>query len=243
MDINEEKVDAIFHEYDNLHAEKQVHKQQLRKLELIIFYFSSIVSLVLYIASAPSLLELMKKNAGDAAQNLAENLHLISAVVSVPYIPIICVLMSFAITETFHIYILGNHIGQLEKKVNNILDEEGLLVWESKVCPVAYGGATKKNGKGKITNLVKLNVSFVLAGFAIAISALAFINSIMALTDPARGWGFYLYIAVCGYFITTTIISGRKLQKYVKADSALTHAIVQAHSDWNGKATPPPPSR
>jgi hypothetical protein len=225
-------VSAAFNEYDALLKEKQLHKQQMRKIELIIFYFSSLVSLALY-ASQPDALSFLAEHgqsSQDVINKIHDNIYFISAIICIPYVPILCVLASFTITETFHVYAMGTQIGFLEQKINRLLGQSDLLTWENKVCPLVYGGATTPQGR-KITNIIRINVGLILFGFALVVSALAVGLSISFLSEAFEKWWWlkWAYMLVCLYFVATTAYSLFKLGRITKAGSPLFQGIRDVH--------------
>lgn len=223
-----ESRELLLAEYNNLWQEKIAHKASLRKLKGYVSYFTSIISgsLTIFGLSSSDIFKTLS-SAKDAAV-LAQNISNAVKVVSIPAVPIIMLLGSFALNELFQIYVIGNHIGNIEAKANKLLGCD-IFSWEHKVCPVVYGGKKTKDGR-KLTNVIAMNdyyLFFPFVGILTTIMMVFAINFLMSINVTIC----LLYAGLLAFLLYGLIRVSWKLKKYTEADSELSRAITEASSE------------
>ena len=215
----------ILAEYNNLWQEKIAHKTNLRKLKGYVSYLTSIISgsITVFGLSSSDIFKTLStaKDSSTLAANITNALN----IVSIPAVPVIMLLGSFAINELFQIYVIGNHIGNVERKLNILLGSE-VFSWEHKVCPVVYGGKKTQSGS-KVINLIAANDGIFFLPFIGILTllmgkfALKFLYSIDTTV-------MVLYASFLLFLFYGLARVGLKLIAYVKADSALSKAIFES---------------
>lgn len=235
-----DKMVPLLNEYNNLWQEKLVHKQSIRKFHYYITYLTAMGSLALtFIGISPT--DLFKGSSPRFLENPSE----IATLVIIPLTPVILIILSFAITDLFHIYAFGTQIGVIEKKINNILLTNNLLTWEHKICPIIYGGKNNYvKGIKPMRSIIKLNDFFILIPFVSVICLASIVIGVIFIFQKFSFMNFFafryfkifnyyidfkwnlilcsLYIFINMYFIVAVLIIGKKLLKYIKSDGPLS---------------------
>src|ERR1035437_6857008 len=149
-----EERDILIHEYNNLWNEKLIHKQNIRKFHYYLTYLTAIGSLALAFHGV-SAQDFIKASVDlTTADNIIKNLSSIIYLFFIPFTPIVIMTLTFPINDIFHVYAIGNQIGQVECKINAISKNDKLLVWEHSVCPAVYGGEKMMDSDERITNVI-----------------------------------------------------------------------------------------
>jgi hypothetical protein len=234
-----DKITALFNEYNNLWQEKLIHKQSIRKFHYYITYLTTMGSLALTIIGV-SLTDVFK-NSANQYLNPSE----IATLLIIPLTPVILVIVSFAINDLFQIYVMGEQIGIIEEKINNIYGNYSLLSWQHKVCPFIYDATkekAKKAGINYIKNIIKLNDFWILIPFVILICLSAIIIGIFFIYDKFKylglnyqlkiSWNIIIiigYLLINAYLFFATLIIGIKLFSYTKTDGSLKKTMIKLH--------------
>jgi len=217
--------ELLLAEYNNLWQEKIAHKASLRKLKGYVSYFTSIISgsLTIFGLSSSDIFETLStaKNASVLAQNISNAIK----VISIPAVPIILLLGSFALNELFQIYVIGNHIGNIESKLNKLVGHD-IFSWEHKVCPVVYGGRPTKSGN-KLTNIIAINDFMLFFPFVSILTIVMLVFALIFLFSISQ-IVFYSYTALILLLFAGIITVAWKLKEYTHADSQLSQAISEA---------------
>jgi hypothetical protein len=219
------ELDVLLGEYNNLWQEKIVHKQSLRKLKGYLSYLTSIISLSLTFLgmSATDIFNSVVNN--GSSSSIASNFSNIFPLISIPFTPIVLIIASFALNDLFQIYVIGTHIGNIEKKFNVILNNSNLLTWEHKICPVIYGGKRLEDHGEKLTNIISWNDIRIFFPFVISLCAVTlYFGGDFILGE--NKFLFWVYVAIVTYLIFSFVQIGLKLFKYTKADSTLTTTLT-----------------
>lgn len=222
-----DEVDLLVQEYNNLWQEKLIHKQQLRKTSNMVTYLISMSSLALTILGL-STTDFMARLAATWKTS-PEGVQQIVSLVCIPLPMLLFIVLSFTLTELYHIYVIGRHVGELERRLNTLSPPSGVgLAWEHRVCAVAYAegsGGKKDGGREAVLNLVGYNTRWLLA---LPTALVTLIASAVAF-KTLLGFGFYwltlLVAAVYAVMIAALIYSGWKMAQYAGAGSALGRRI------------------
>lgn len=232
-----DKISVILCEYNNLWQEKNIHKQALRKYHYLVSYFIPIITLTLALLGV-SYHDIFKD------PEVYKRTFFIIMLINILFPFALMIIYSYMINDLFHIYVIGNQIGALENKINNILGISGFLSWEHIVCPVIYGedkGTYLKLGIKPIQNIVKLT------GFMLSfVSLIIFVGSIslslwflytklpkyLELSSSSIIIDFnkivcFLYLLLNLFFIIYLIYVSSKLLRYTKAPSFLAEVIFK----------------
>ncbi len=126
------RIELMLREYDNLWREKLLHKESQRKFYNYVSYLSSIASLALVFLglSTSSFFE----------KQLTEHTIPIVKLLCLPLPPIIILFVSFVLNDAFQLYVIAARVGSLERRINQAAQQGPVLGWESRVCPVVFGG-------------------------------------------------------------------------------------------------------
>lgn len=225
-----EKENILLAEYNNLWQEKLVHKQSLRKFKSVITYLTTIASVTLTLMGL-STSDLVKSALNSTAPSLIKNLPEILVLISIPLAPLFLLFISFAINDLFQIYVIANHIGNIEKKLNSLVGASKLLTWEHLICSAVFGskppivaGKTLR----PITNIIRKNDCLIFFPFVAALYFVPFYFSLRPLSDM-NVWFFLSYIAINAYLLSSLALVMYKLGTYTKADSHLTQIMNGLH--------------
>ena len=156
MEIEE----ILLQEYNNLWSEKEVHLQGIRKFHNYLTYITAIGSLALAFHGLNAQDVISSVSNPDKAVILAKNSANILHLFFIAFTPILFITLTFPINDLFHIFAIGNHVGELESKINS-LKKKKLLLWEHGVCPKVFGGEPDSTGK-KLTNIINKGDYFLL---------------------------------------------------------------------------------
>jgi hypothetical protein len=220
-----DNAELLLKEYNNLWNEKNTHKVQLRRFKGNLSYFTSIItgSLSIFGFSTTEFFKTISKS--NEPTVLTQNISNLLNIISVPAVPMILLIASFAINELFQIYVIGNTIGGIEKKLNKLIEKD-IFSWEHKICPVVYGGKENSNGN-KITNIILINDMLI---FFPLMSILTIILMYFALTFlyNLNMLLFWCYSAILFFMLASIVRIATKLSKYTKANSELSLFISEA---------------
>lgn len=227
-------LDALLGEYNNLWQEKVVHKQSIRKLKGYLSYLTSILSIALTFMglSTTDIFKTVLNNNNSA--NLISNFSIIFTLVSIPFTPIVILIASFALNDLFHIYVIGNHIGDIEKKINEMLQKKNLLTWEHRICPVAYGG--QKIGDKSFKNIIAWSDTRIFFPIVISLCFITIYYGGRFIYEKST-IVFGLYAGVIIYLVWSFVRIGMKLFEYTKANSVLTTTMASLNIDTNEEKT------
>ncbi|SDO67639.1 hypothetical protein [Desulforhopalus singaporensis] len=221
--------ELLLGEYNNLWSEKNTHKIQLRKFKGYLSYFTSIMtgSLSIFGLSTTELFQTISNSKDPAI--LTQNITNVLNIISVPAVPIILLISSFAINELFQIYVIGNTIGNIEKKLNK-LTGENIYSWEHKICPVVYGGKDNHNGK-KLTNIILLNDVLIFFPLMLILTTILVVFALNFLYNYNLIL-LYSYAAILFLMLLGIIYVATKLANYTKASSQLSSFISEAINSY-----------
>jgi len=225
-----ERINVLLNEYNNLWQEKITHKQSLRKLKGYLTYLSSLLSLSLTflgISATDTFKDLLTKNATSVASSLAANFYSVFMLISIPFTPLVILIGSFAVNDLFQIYVIGNHIGNTEVKINKLLGNQNYLSWEHAVCPVVYGGREINNNIFK--NIIALSDAMIFFPIVISLCLLTSGSSAYFIYSKNKML-FWVYIIVMCYLFASMFRIGKKLYQYTKADSELSKTLASINS-------------
>lgn len=218
-----EENQIMLQEYSNLWNEKLIHKQGIRKFHNYLTYISAIGSLALtfYGVSTQDFFKaaIDPQTGNHLVQNAANIVHLFF----VPFAPVVFVTLTFPINDLFHIYVIGNQIGNIEEKINN-MNKKQLLVWEHSICPAVYGGAVK-NKKEKVTNPISLGDFLLLFPFLAGLCGMSVWLSLDFLELKFGCTVKRIYIGIIVYMFIALLVLGWKLLKATKPNGILATLI------------------
>ncbi|MFA7061166.1 MAG: hypothetical protein WC156_10135 [Pedobacter sp.] len=213
----------VLQEYINLWNEKLIHKQGIRKFHNYLTYISAIGSLALtfYGVSTQDFFKaaIDPQTGNHLVKNAANIVHLFF----VPFAPVVFVTLTFPINDLFHIYVIGNQIGNIEEKINNVTGKS-LLVWEHSVCPAVYGGAVRIKAE-KVTNPIALGDFMLLFPFLIGICSVSVWLSCDFIKSKFGCGYMWLYIGIIVYMFLAVIFLGLKLFSATKPNGRLALLI------------------
>lgn len=216
--------DILLQEYNTLWNEKIIHKQSIRKFHNYLTYLTAICSLALTFHGV-SAQEFFKNPdvMNQALQNAASIVHLFF----IPFTPIVIITLIFPLNDLFHIYVMGNQIGQIEKKINSLSRDNQLLVWEHAICPVVYGGEKIKTDASefRITNLISAGDKLLLVPVLFLVCVSATILSAIYLFDKLGCLATVVYVLLIVYMISSIVSLVLKLLSYTKPEGFLAKAI------------------
>lgn len=222
--MNESK--ALIQEYNNLWNEKLIHKQNIRKFHNYLTYLTAIGSLALTFYGV-STQDFIKASVDiSTANNMANNLPKIVNLFLLSLTPILIMTLTFPINDLFHIYAIGNQIGQIECKINDILNNNKVLLWEHSVCPAVYGGEKVFKSDEPITNVISFGDYLLLLPVLYLICVFSIYLSINYLCQMKH---YYilpnLYAGLIIYMMGSIIFLGVKIKKYTGPNSLLNKVI------------------
>ncbi|MCL5884073.1 MAG: hypothetical protein M1377_01770 [Deltaproteobacteria bacterium] len=226
-------IEILLSEYNQLWDEKLIHKQSIRKFHHYLTYISAIGSLALTFHGISTTDFFKAHTDPQQATYLINNAKSIIMIVFVPFTPILLLTLIFAVNDLFHIYIMGNHIAQLEKRINNLNGSGNLLLWEHAVCPAVYGGTATGNNQIIISNLISAGDYLLLFPVLFLLGIITTYVGYNFLFDMSGKTIAYLYIGVVGYMVAVIIVLGNKLRLYTKSDGPLTKLIINISEGKN----------
>lgn len=221
-----DEIHLLLQEYNNLWQEKLVHKQQLRKLNNYLSYLTSMASLALTLLglSATEFFAKFMKDEGQQAFNYAAQAI---SLICIPFTPVVIVVLSFTLTELYHIYVMGLHIGGLEKRMNQLAQVAGPgLTWEHQVCALAYAEGGGKGESEATLNLVGFNTKWLLALPAALVSLITAVVGFKTLVRYDLWWLTVLVAAIYLSLIVAVMISGCKMMAYTAGKGGLQAGIA-----------------
>ena len=179
---------------------------------------------------------------GISAQDLlmnSKNFSNVIFLIFIPLTPIIIIIFTFIINDMFHIYAIGNQIGQVECKINIISKNDKLLVWEHSVCGVVYGREKVAVIDKSITNLIFEGVGMLLIPSIVIICSISMYLSIKYLYSKQELHLFlYIYASILIYMIVVMGHILYKLKKYTGTNSILSRAIQYKNNESKKKVLP-----
>lgn len=219
MDKNE----ILLQEYNNLWNEKLIHKQSIRKFHNYLTYISAIGSLALtfYGVSTQDFFKAFIDQ--QTGNHLAQNANNIIHLFFVPFAPLVFLTLTFPINDLFHIYVIGNHIGHIESKIN-LNNSENLLLWEHRVCPGVYGGTVENNEK-KINNLIQAGDYLLLFPLLVGLCASSILISYFFIQTKFGRYYDCIYLLVVAYMFFSVVWLGWNLLQYTKPNGILSLMI------------------
>lgn len=225
--------EVLFKEYNNLWNEKLLHKQSIRKFHNYLTYISAIGSLALTFNGISA--SQVFNGVDPAILRNAVNLFLIA------FTPVVLLTLTFPLNDIFHIYVMGHQIAELEKRINDKSDNQALLSWENKICPVVYGGKKLRIGQEdiKLYNIISIGDIFLLVPFIAALCIVSTILSCLYMSDKLSasyesGVGNLAiigYIILILYMMAVLVTSGWKLLAYTKASGPI-QKIVSSKAEF-----------
>jgi hypothetical protein len=217
--------EILIQEYNNLWNEKLIHKQSIRKFHNYLTYLTAIGSVALTFHGV-SAQDFFKAGVDPAtASYLVNNLSNIIHLFFIPLTPIVIITLTFPINDIFHVYAIGNQIGQVECKINSISCNPRLLVWEHSVCPAVYGGEKVENTDKSITNVISAGDYLLLFPTLIIICTFSTYISVTYLYLKL-GCGFsMIYLAIIIYMLGAIVFLGLKLKNCTGPAALLTKVI------------------
>lgn len=223
--------DVLLQEYNNLWNEKLVHKQSIRKFHNYLSYITAIGSLALTFhgVSTSDFFKMVVDK--DTANNLINNMTNIVNLLFIPFAPVVLITITFPINDMFHIYAMGKHIGEIERKINILSNNKILLAWEHHVCPVVYGGEKVNNCKEKVTNLIFKGDTLLLFPSLIFICIFTTALSIIYICDKGHPYLAVLYFETFLYMLTVILYLGLRLRDYTNPNGILNKLIQSKNAD------------
>lgn len=218
-----EENQILLQEYNNLWNEKLIHKEGVRKFHNYLTYISAIGSLALtfYGVSTQDFFKaaIDPQTGNHLVKNAANIVHLFF----VPFAPVVFITLTFPINDLFHIYVLGNQIGNLEEKIN-AFNGKSLLVWEHKVCPAVYRGAVINN-REKVTNPISLGDFLLLFPFLIGLCGISVWLSCGFIKSKFGCTYLWIYVVLIVYMFCSLLFLGWKLFVATKPKGVLSNLI------------------
>lgn len=224
------EIEILLAEYKQLWEEKLIHKQSIRKFHHYLTYISAIGSLALTFYGISTTDFFKAHTDPQQATYLINNAKSIILIVFVPFTPIVLLTLIFAVNDLFHIYVMGNHIGQLERRINNINGSDNLLLWEHAVCPAVYGGIIPRNSQLRITNLISACDYLLLFPVLFILGAITTYVGYNFIFINAGNKVAYIYLGIVGYMFVVIIAIGNRLRLYTKPNGPLTSLITNISS-------------
>lgn len=235
-----EERDILINEYNNLWSEKLIHKQSIRKFHNYLTYITAIGSLALTFHGV-SAQDIFKASFDATTANyIVNNLSNIVHLFFIPLTPVVIITLTFPINDIFHTYAIGNQIGQDERKINAMFNNDKLLVWEHSVCHAVYGGEKIAKSNDRITNVISVGDYTLLIPALITICAISSYVSINYICEKAGCGLAILYFAILLYMVGAIAFLGLKLRSYTGPESCLARVIQQKNSELRNGSDPMP---
>lgn len=227
MDANE----ILAQEYNNLWNEKLIHKQGIRKFHNYLTYISAIGSLALAFHGLNMQDVIASLGNSVKAQAFTENAHNIINLFFVSFTPVLLLTVTFPLNDLYHIYAIGNHIGNIEKKFN-MLQNKDLLIWEHEVCPKIYGGKPDDYGN-KMSNIISLGDLLILVPVLILIGAISTIYATIFIYKKAGLTYSILYLDLVIYMFGTIVALALRLNKYTSPTGKMSQIIKNVNAAFD----------
>lgn len=239
-------IDILLREYDNLWQEKLLHKQSLRKFHTYISFLISIGSLALTFkgVSTTDIMKTALEHLGKT--NIIENMKILEnaadaiLLLCIPLTPIILLIASYAINDLFQIYVIGSQIGNIERKINIILDKQTLL-WEHRICAAVYGRSEKIYKEFKIapvSNLIRLSDKIIFIPFIIIVCLIASYVGAQYVFIKFGKLYYSLYLFLTFYLIGANLWLLWELNNYTKDESLLSKSLCSLNMIANKRKIP-----
>ena len=230
-----EQRELLVQEYNNLWNEKLIHKQSIRKFHNYLTYLTAIGSLALTFHGV-SAQDFFKAGVDPATANhIINNLSNVIHLFFIPLTPIVVITLTFPINDIFHVYAIGNQIGQVECKINALSSNDTLLVWEHSVCPAVYGGEKDAESGDSVTNVISTGDYMLLFPALFMICAFSTYISIMYLCQKMGCGLAILYFGIVIYMLGAIVFLGLKLKSHTGPKSLLTKVIQNKNSPAENK--------
>ncbi|MBP9012191.1 MAG: hypothetical protein KBG22_01125 [Smithella sp.] len=235
--MDESKI--MVQEYNNLWNEKLIHKQNIRKFHNYLTYFTAIGSLALTFhgVSAPDLFKASIDS--STANNIANKIPEIVNIFLILLTPILIMTLTFPINDIFHTYAIGNQIGQIECKINSILENDILLLWEHSICPAVYGGEKVFESDKPITNVISFGDYTLLLPTLYMVIVFSTYISVKYLCEKSFFFSISYSILVI-YMIGALLFLGSRLKDCTSPNSLLNKVISYKNRIGNKKLSVPP---
>lgn len=235
-----EEREILLQEYNNLWNEKIIHKQSIRKFHHYLTYLTAIGSLALTFHGV-SAQDLYKASIDPATANyIVNNLPNIIHLFFIPLFPIVIITLTFPLNDIFHVYAIGNQIGQVELKINAISNNNRLLVWEHSVCPAVYGGEKVMESDDPIINIISAGDYMLLFPALFIMCAFSTYISITYLCQKAGCGLAIVYFAVVIYMLGAIVFLGLKLKNHTGPKALLARVIEHKNLAAENKNLPEP---
>jgi len=213
-------VEILIVEYNNLWAEKLIHKEGIRKFHNYLTYVTTLGSIALAFHGINTGDFLSIPVDADAKKTFIESTASVVQLFFVPFAPVVLITLTFPINDMFHIYALGNQMSSLERRINHEMSRD-LLSWEHATCPVIYGGKKTKSGK-KIVNLISFGDYVLLVPVLFSIGLITTVLGALYLQAQLGFWAFNIYLFIVIYMIIVICYMALKLQHYVNGGILIT---------------------
>jgi hypothetical protein len=221
--------EILLQEYNNLWNEKILHKQSIRKFHNYLSYMTAIGSLALSFHGI-SAQDFFKAGLDqETTRYLIKNADSIVNLIFIVFTPIVAITLTFPLNDIFHIFVMGNRIGELERRINGLYGNT-LLAWESAICKIVYGGKKiNLNGeKHSVLNVISFGDYTILVP---AIGGICLFTSIKSAIFIYNNMGcilFLLYCIVSLYLLGIILLLALKIRSYTKADGLITKVVQEA---------------
>jgi len=227
-----ETIEILLHEYNNLWSEKEVHLQGIRKFHNYLTYITAIGSIALAVHGLNTqdiISSAIDSHKADViAKNSANILHLFF----ISFTPVLFITLIFPINDLFHIFAIGYHVGEIEKRINQIAGEE-LLLWENKICPKVFGGEPDHQGN-RLVNIINKG-DYLLLFPALLLLCIVSIGISISYIWAKSVIGALFYIVLVIYMFSAIIYLALKLKNYISPSGELSKIIQNTHIYVNSK--------
>lgn len=215
-----DNTEILIQEYNNIWAEKIIHKQSIRKFHNYLTYITAIGSLILIFHGTDSAQVIQGKLAAEQMSNIIN-------IFFVAFTPIVLITITFPLNDIYHIFALGCQIGELEVRINSESGSQKLLTWEHIICPVMYGGEKIKTGDGEIQihNIIKLGDYLLLIPAITGICIFSTITSISFLYSRLGCFYSIGYTLIVIYMIAVVALLGMRINSYTKVDNLMKNLV------------------
>lgn len=222
--------EILIQEYNNLWNEKLIHKEGIRKFHNYLTYITAIGSLVLAFngLSLQDVISSVTDPAKEAA--LRANAENIINIFFISFTPVLLLTITFPLNDMFHIFAIGNHIGNIEGKINMLMNSN-LLSWEHKICPRVYGGEKDHDGH-KVENIISLGDSLILIPSLLLLAGFSSWHGANFIYKKI-GIGYLIaYITLITYMTGIIIALALKLKSYTLPEGHLSNTIKNIHNTY-----------
>ena len=219
--------EILMQEYNNLWNEKILHKQSIRKFHNYLTYITAISSVALTF-NGLSMGDFFKATLNPQnATNILQNTQNIVNILFIVLTPIVIITLTFRLNDIFHIFVIGSQIGMIENRINSEAGDNKLLLWEHAICPVIYGGKNFSLEKhtSKMSNIIELGDTFLLYPIIAFLCIFSTIEASMFIYSKIGCLLTIACITTIIYMLTTFLLIGLKLKKYIKPEGEISQAI------------------